>query len=112
MSLKVISAENDVIIFLTEIKEVLSDTNFDVSRDLDILPKKGRELPTDPYTTFNTLQALEFDRYDVLSHLLSLGVSEYMETFIDYKDSNLPPFLAFGKTIKNREVYIKVKIRD
>lgn len=112
MSSKVISPENDVIIFLKEIKEVLTDSNFDVSKDLDILLKKGNELSTDPYTTFNTLQALEFDRHDVLNQLLALDISEYIETFIDDKDNNLPPFFAFGKAIKNREVYIKAKIRD
>jgi hypothetical protein len=61
MSLKVISPENDVIIFLKELKEVLTDPNFDISKDLDILPKKKNESPTDPYTTFNTMQALDFD---------------------------------------------------
>lgn len=112
MSLKVISTKSDVIIFLKEINEVLTDSGFDVARDLDILPKKKNELPTDPYTTFNTMQALDFDRNDVTSQLLALDITEYMETFIDDKDNNLPPFFAFGKTIKNREVYIKAKIRD
>lgn len=112
MNLKVISPENDVIIFLKELKGVLTDPCFDVSIDLDILPKKSSELSTDPYTTFNTLQALGFDRYDVLNQLLSLSLSDYIETFIDDKDTSLPPFFAFGKTIQNREVYIKAKIRD
>lgn len=112
MSLKVISPENDVIIFLKELKEVLTDPNFDISKDLDILPKKKNELPTDPYTTFNTLQALDFDRHAVKNQLLALDITEYMETFIDDKDNSLPPFFAFGKTIKSREVYIKAKIRD
>lgn len=112
MSLKVISPESDVIIFLKELKEVLTDPGFDVSRDLDILPKKKNESPTDPYTTFNTMQALDFDMQDVKNQLLALDIKEYMETFIDNKDNNLPPFFAFGKTIKNREVYIKAKIRD
>lgn len=85
MSLKVISPENDVIIFLKVLKEVLTDPIFDLSKDLDILPKKSSELPTDPYTTFNTMQTLGFDRYDILNQLLALDISEYMETFIDEK---------------------------
>lgn len=112
MSLKIISTESDVITFLTGLKEVLIDSNFDVSKDLDILPKKKTESPTDPYTTFNTMQALEFDRHDIKNQLLGLDISEYLETFIDDKDNSLPPFFAFGKTLKNREVYIKAKIRD
>jgi hypothetical protein len=112
VSLKAISPESDVISFLKELKEVLTDPKFDVAKDLDILPKKSNEAPTDPYTTFNTMQALGFDRYDVLTQLLALDISEYIETFIDDIDNSLPPFFAFGKTIKSREVYIKAKIRD
>lgn len=112
MSLKVISLENDVIIFLKELKEVLTDANFNVSTDLDILPKKKNEDPVDPYTTFNTMQSLEFDRNDIMNQLLALEISDYMETFIDDKDNRLPPFFAFGKTIKSKDVYIKTKIRD
>lgn len=112
MSIKIISPENYVIEFLKELKEVLTDQRFDISKDLDILPKKSTELPTDPYTTFNTMQSLEFDRHDVLNQLLALDISEYMETFIDDKDNSLPPFFTFGKVIKNKDVYIKVKIRS
>ena len=112
MSCKIVSSEKDVIEFLKELKEVLTNSNFDVSKDLDILPKKSSELPTDPYTTGNTLLALDFDRNDVLNQLLALDISEYLETFIDDKNSSLPPFFAFGKSIKNKDVYIKTKIRD
>ena len=104
--------EVEVSAFLKELKEVLTDENFDVSKDLDILLKKGTESPIDPYTTFNTLQALGFDRHDVLTQLLALDISEYLETLIDDRDNSLPPFFVFGKTMKTREVYIKIKIRD
>lgn len=104
--------EDEVVAFLKELKEVLTDETFDVSKDLDILLKKSTESPTDPYTTFNTLQALGFDRHDVLTQLLALDISEYLETLIDDRDNSLPPFFVFGKTIKTREVYIKIKIRD
>lgn len=112
MSTKVISSETEVDGFLRDLKGILTDVDFDVSVDLDILNKKRTESPTDPYTTFNTLQALSFDRYDVVKQLLCLDVSDYIETFIDDKDNTLPPFYTFGKDINNREVYIKVKIRD
>ncbi|MHB1484670.1 MAG: hypothetical protein ACYCYI_08400 [Saccharofermentanales bacterium] len=112
MSVKVISPEVEIVTFLKEIKEILTDPKFDVLRDLDILPKKKKEDPIDPYTTFNTMISLGFDSYDVYTQLLALDITEYMETFIDDKDNNLPPFFAFGKTIKNREICIKVKIRD
>jgi hypothetical protein len=112
LSTKIISTETEVDGFLRDLKGILTDEEFDVSIDLDILTKKKIESPTDPYTTFNTLQALSFDRNDVVKQLLSLDASDYIETFIDDKDNTLPPFYTFGKDISNREVYIKVKIRD
>jgi hypothetical protein len=112
LSAKIISTETEVGDFLRDLKGILTDEEFDASVDLDILNKKKVESSTDPYTTFNTLQALSFDRNDIVKQLLSLDVSDYIETFIDDKDSILPPFYTFGKDISNREVYIKVKIRD
>ncbi|MDF2520101.1 MAG: hypothetical protein K0R84_729 [Clostridia bacterium] len=112
MSQKIISSEKEVLAFLKELKELLTSPKFDLSKDLDILMKKKNESPIDPYTTANTLLALDFDKHDVLNHLLSLELSEYMETFIDDIDNSLPPFFAFAKEIKNRDVYIKAKIRD
>ena len=112
MSLKVISTESEVEAFLADLKEVLIHPMFDVAMDLDILSKKKLESPTDLFTTVNTMLALDFDRYDIKSQLLGLDLSDYLEIFIDNLDNRLPPFFAFGKAIKNREVYIKVKIRD
>lgn len=112
MSHKVISPEEEVQRFLNELKAILTDSDFDVRIDLDILPKKKQESPTDPYTTENTLLALDFDRHDVLNQLISLETGEYMETFIDDLNAQLPPFYAFAKEIKSKDVYIKVKIRD
>lgn len=112
MSTKVISSKEDVESFLHELISVLNNPNFDIDKDLDILPKKKNESPIDPYTTVNTLLELDFDRKDVWHQLIALDVSEYLETFIDDKDSSWPPFFAFAKSIKNRDVYIKAKIRD
>lgn len=112
MSTKVISSKEEVESFLHELISVLNNPNFDIDKDLDILPKKKNESPIDPYTTANTLLELDFDRKDVWHQLIALDVSEYLETFIDDKDSSWPPFFAFAKSIKNRDVYIKAKIRD
>jgi len=109
---EIISSEEEVRTFLRDIKGILIDPLFNIDSDLDILPKKKFELPTDPYTTANTLQMLEFDRYDVYDQLMALDISEYIQTVIDDKDCFLPPFYAFNKSIKTKDVYIKVKIRD
>lgn len=105
-SIKVISSKEDVETFLRDLISVLSSPEFDIDRDLDILLKKKTESPLDPYTTGNTLLELDFDSKDVWHQLISLDVSEYLETFIDDKDSTWPPFFAFAKSIKNRDVYI------
>lgn len=112
MSLKIVSPKDKVETFLKELKEILMNPNFNVSRDLDILLKKKSEAATDPHTTENTLLALDFDKNDVMHQLMTLDVSEYLETFIDDKDNSLPPFFAFAKSIQSKDIYIKVKIRD
>ena len=112
MSTKVISSKEEVEIFLHDLISVLNNPNFDIDKDLDILSKKKKESPVDPCTTANTMLELDFDSKDVWHQLMSLDVSEYLETFIDDKNPLWPPFFAFAKSIKNREVYIKAKIRN
>jgi len=112
VSQKIISSEEEVRNFLIELRELVNDPSFNARDDLDILMKKKIESPTDPYTTANTLLALDFDKSDVLSQLKALEIREYMETFVDDLDSQLPPFFAFAKKIRGKAVYIKVKIRN
>lgn len=94
--------------FLMELKNILSSKNY----DLDILDKKKNENEEDPYTTENTMLDLNYDTEDVKNELMALNEKEYIETIIDDKDCNRPPFWVFGKEINKKEVYIKVKIRN
>ena len=112
MSNSRIDSKEDVELFLTELKTILESDSFVVQRDLDILLKKKDEAANDPYTTANTLAALDFDKSDVYEQLKKLTVQEYAETIIDNRDSTWPPFFVFYRNIQSREVYIKVKIRD
>ncbi len=112
LSVKKISSRDEVHCFLQELKKILNSKQFNIDADLDILLKKKTESPIDPYTTNNTLLALDYDKNDIVQQLLSLSIEEYIETFIDDKDSNLPPFYTFGKVIEDKDVYIKLKIRD
>ena len=98
--------------FLTELSRIMRAPGFHVDSDLDILPKKKNEDPLDPYTTANTLAALEFDRHDVRAQLLALRVADYVETMPDDKGPALPPFYVFCRILDARDVYIKIKIRD
>jgi len=66
LSSKVVSPKSEVETFLKQIKEILVNPNFNVSRDMDILLKKRSENAIDPYTTGNTLLALDFDKADVV----------------------------------------------
>lgn len=99
-------------IYFAELKAILSSPKFNPEKDLDILPKKKSEDPFDPYTTANTMLALDFDNYDVRDELLKIKAEDYAETIVDNKNASLPPFYVFYRDIKSKEVYIKVKIRD
>lgn len=112
MSNSRIDSRAEVEQFLVNLKTILESDAFNVQQDLDILPKKKTELSTDPYTTANTMVALDFDKSDVCAQLKNLTVHEYAETIIDNRDITWPSFFVFYKVIQSRDIYIKVKIRD
>lgn len=112
MSIKRLDSKNNVEHFISELREILLAPIFDVRIDLDILLKKKNEEVSDPCTTANTLLTLEFDKDDVCKQLLKITAADYVETIIDNKNSELPPFYVFCRKIQRRYVYIKVKIRD
>lgn len=53
----------------------------------------------------------DFDTYDVIERLKELNVSEYSQTLLDKDDINPPLLYVFGKTINDKQVYIKIKIK-
>ena len=95
--------------FLGELKAILESDTFVIERDLDILPKKKKESATDPYTTANTMAALEFDANDVCEELKAITVEDYAETMLDNRNVAAPPFFVFYRNIQTSDVYIKVK---
>jgi hypothetical protein len=107
-----LDTKEDVENFITAVKSILTSSSFCIDTDLDILPKKKSEDALDPYTTANTLAALDFDRYDIRRVLLVLTVADYAETILDNLDPSFPPFFVFYQTIQKKDVYIKIKIRD
>lgn len=112
MSNSRIDSQTEVEQFLIALKAILESDTFDIQQDLDILLRKSGESPTDPYTTANTMAALDFDKSDVCDQLKNLTVHEYAETIIDNRDVTWPPFFVFYKNIQSHDIYIKVKIRD
>lgn len=69
------SKKEEVEEFLQMLKEILTNKNFDINRDFDILFRKKNESKEDPYITSNTLAALNYDREDVKDELLNLKIS-------------------------------------
>ena len=112
MEINFTSSKEEVIKFLLELKKVISNRDFDVNKDLDVILKKKNENTLDPYTTQNTLLKLDFDKNDIADTLKKLSVEEYIETGKDRKDISSPEFYIFGKEVQGNLIYIKIKIRD
>ena len=103
------SKKEEVEEFLATLREILTNNSFDIDRDLDILFRKKNENKNDPYITSNTLAELDYDKEDVKNELLKLELYNYVETLIDIKDVLGPRLYVF---IKDKYVYIKIKIRE
>lgn len=112
MEINFTSPKEEVIKFLLELKKVMSNRDFDVNKDLDVILKKKNENSLDPYTTQNTLLKLDFDKNEIADTLKKLSVEEYIETGKDRKDISSPEFYIFGKEVQGNLIYIKIKIRD
>ena len=112
MEINFTSPKEEVIKFLLELKKVMSNRDFDVNKDLDVILKKKNENSLDPYTTQNTLLKLDFDKNDIADTLKKLSLEEYIETGKDRKDISSPEFYIFGKEVQGNLIYIKIKIRD
>lgn len=112
MEINFTSPKEEVIKFLLELEKVMSNRDFDVNKDLDVILKKKNENSLDPYTTQNTLLKLDFDKNDIADTLKKLSVEEYIETGKDRKDISSPEFYIFGKEVQGNLIYIKIKIRD
>ena len=102
-----IASEEDVEKFLIDLKRMLLTKEC----KLEVKGMKRGQDPTSPYTTTNTMLDLDYDTDDVRNELISLTTNEYIETIIDDVDSTRPPFWVFGKEVKRKDVYIKVKIK-
>lgn len=83
--------------FLEELKQLLADKElkFDI-----ISSQKNKE----------TLLELNYNSEDIKIELMKLGIEQYVESVPDTRDGII--LNVFSKTIKNKQVYIKVKIRS
>ena len=95
--------------FLTKLKSILCSGMFDINKDLEVLFSLTEGSPG--FMNAQTLDDLGYTIVDVRDTLLSLTVQDYSETMFDSRELTGPGFRVFGRNIRNKEVYIKVKIR-
>lgn len=93
-------------------KNILCNPEFDYEKDIDILYYDKGKGSDNPFTTKNTLIALEYNAKDVVKELKGLEISNYIGSVIDNKGIGYKDFFVFIKSMKKRDVYIKIKIRD
>ena len=104
------SEKKEVLIFLSDLKNLLESESFDITRDIVLIcsNKPDDKLHSTPYTLLD----LEYETQDVIDRLKELTIKEYSETKFDNDDSDPPLLYVFGKMINNKLVYIKLKIRN
>jgi hypothetical protein len=97
--------------FLEQLQNVLQDKKFDIVTNFTLIIKK-KSMDKERYSTPYTLLELDYDAYDVVEHLKILTIEEYVETLIDKDDLNPPLLFVFGININNKQVYVKLKIKE
>lgn len=103
------SAKKDIILFLQQIKNIIEQEDFNIEQDFQMITSRKADMK---YSTPYTLIGLEYDVENVIQVIGSLTIEDYSQTLID-SDNSLPPLLfVFGKNINNKEVYIKLKIKE
>lgn len=98
--------------FLDEMKGILLDANFNPERDFVFQEERAQDDPDDEYTNANTMLALDYDDEDIIEELKTLTVEEYYESMVDTVSKDLSFWHIFGRKIKNRDIYIKVRIKQ
>ena len=102
------STKKDVKIFLNELMTILNSQNFNEDNDLIIIKSTKDDIQ---FSTGYLMLDLDYDTSDIVERLKELTLAEYSETLIDKDDSNPPLLFVFGKSIDNKLVYIKLKIK-
>ena len=111
INLNVQSKKKEVEDFLGQLKEILEKTDFDIDTDITLI-RTRKKRSEEQYSTPYTLLDLDYDITDVVERLKELTVDEYSETLVDKDDLN-PPFLfVFGKNIDDKQIYVKLKIKE
>lgn len=103
------SEKKEVENFLIDLQKAI--LALDEEQDFVFISKK-KALEEEQYSTPYTLLELGYDRTDILQVLAALTVKNYSETLFDVKNENPPLLYVFGTYIQQKEIYIKLKIRE
>ena len=92
--------------FLKKLHYFINDSNCQI----DIQRKRREEDPLDPNNTNNTIIDLDYDSEKIREELSTLKISDYIKTVKDRVRPSTPNYWIFTKNIKNKDIYIKLKI--
>lgn len=94
--------------FLKKLQTFLNDD----SCQLDIQRSRRGQDCSDPNTTLNTILDMGYSTQDVKEELLTLKIGDYIKTVKDRKRLGSSNYWIFIKKIKEKDVYIKLKIHN
>ena len=106
------SSRADVKKFLADMKAILCSPDFDIEHDFFFQEYRLNDDPEDMCNNSNTMLALDYSASNIVEELKTLEIQDYSETVLDSKKEGLVPLYVFGRVIKGKEVYIKVRIKS
>lgn len=109
MKLSSIQSRKYILGILKKLHAFIDSESFDPETDLEIVRSKKK----DPkFSTTQTMSDFDYDASDVAACLRKLTTEKYSETLIDIDDPEPPYLFVFGDEINNRQIYIKLKIKE
>jgi len=99
-----IASKEEVLAFLEEINKLTIKESFNINKQMILDLNKPENNAT--------LIDLEFGRNDVLREIQTLSLRNYYQSVPDLLRNDNIPYYVFFKEINNREVYIKVKLKN
>lgn len=112
MIIQTVSRKSEIDGFLREVKAILSSESFCIDRDFVFQEIRANDELEDEFTNVNTLLALDYCTSDVIDEIKQLTVEDYCESMVDNQKPEFNVFHVFGKRIQNRDVYIKVRLKE
>lgn len=106
------SSKSNVCEFLEKMKSILEGDAFDIHRDFVFQRHRVNDEPDDEFNNENTLLALDYGVEDVVDVLKTLTLEDYHESMVDNVANGFNVFFVFGKKIRKRDIYIKIRLKQ